>query len=190
MQKPAGAYPRPCLPATPPVGGVLILVFVATQGAAADAALPWASVLTAPPVGGAQKYRSKLFPNHREAKRGWCSGNEIRLRRTISTPAAWTISRLCRDDILPRSGQRPDIVCRRQISSAQSADIVLTAGQDIVHQKHPGRLFPNDREVKRGCCPGNDIRLRRTISTPAAWTISRLCHDDILPVVGRWPISS
>ena len=36
-----------------------------------------------------------------------------------------------------------------QISSAQSADIVLTAGQDIVHRRRPGRLFPNDWEVKR-----------------------------------------
>ncbi|MBR2314638.1 MAG: hypothetical protein IKA55_07260, partial [Akkermansia sp.] len=87
------------------------------------------------------------------------------------------------------SGRWPDIVCRRQISSAQSADIVLTAGQDIVHRKCPGKLFPNDREVKRFCRSGNDIHALRawTKSTPAAWTISRLCRDDILPRSGRWP---
>ena len=85
------------------------------------------------------------------------------------------------------SGRWPDIVCRRQISSAQSADIVLTAGQDIVNLRCPGKLFPNHWEAKRFCRSGNDIRLRRTKSTPAAWTISRLCRDDILPVVGRWP---
>ena len=45
-----------------------------------------------------------------------------------------------------------------QISSAQSADIVLTAGQDIVHRRCPGKLFPNDREEKRGCCSGNEPR--------------------------------
>jgi len=32
---------------------------------------------------------------------------------------------------------------------------------------------------------GNEIRLRRTKSTPAAWTISRQCRDDILTLFGR-----
>ena len=62
-------FPCPCVSATPPAGGVPGLLLRYTQGsglrvsrcslatpsqAAAVAALPWASVLTAPPVGGAQ----------------------------------------------------------------------------------------------------------------------------------------
>ena len=70
----------------------------------------------------------------------------------------------------PKSGHRPDIVCRRQISSAQSADIVLTAGQDIVHQKCPGWIISQSLGSEKG------LPFRKRY--PAA-------PDDILPVVGR-----
>ena len=109
------------------------------------------------------------FPDERLIAGESAWGNDIRLRRTISPPGAWTISEPVAQTIsASRTGRGGNF---------KTLGVLLIYDLDLRLTKYGifrgwGERFPDDGLNAGESAWENDIRLRRTISTPGAWTIS------------------